>query len=454
MKGLKTVLFSFLLLSLVFLSQSSKIYADRGGFSPWGYNVFEGGQKAIIAWNGTDEILILSTDVRGSQESQVIEILPLPAEPTIEKGSEGSFRQIQSLIRQFYEFYGEVYTGGYGLKGAREQGAGVEIIFHENIGAHSITVVKAVVTEELTRWIEDFLSSMEIDYGEFPSDLEDLISQYIEDEISFFVLDVIAVNSTVKSVEPLVYRFKTSSLYYPLTISSLFSGDTKISLCTITSGELADASVLNEGFERVVRFRVKVKALSQIDSAMPQLFTNSPYLCFYKYSGPLNSFENDVKMGFVPFFNLAPFFRVHPIWAVTILTLGAGLVLLFLLTPKRKSVRDVTIDLGARTIIIVAVVLSIDFLVIWSLNRSTVVYLDLLADVYIWRNFLMFESVIMMLLGMVSHWGTSRLSPKSIASGIHVDTLKTLPRLRYRLSWFSLAIAGFVLFILFVYLSS
>ncbi|MEM3666844.1 MAG: hypothetical protein QW222_07180 [Candidatus Bathyarchaeia archaeon] len=33
-------------------------------------SVYEPGQKAIIAWNGTEEILILSTDVTANGEAQ------------------------------------------------------------------------------------------------------------------------------------------------------------------------------------------------------------------------------------------------------------------------------------------------------------------------------------------------------------------------------------------------
>ncbi len=442
MKGSKTIFLAILLSSLFSLSQYPKVQADKGGFSPSGYTVFESGQKAIAAWNGTDEILILSTDVRGSQETYVIEIMPFPAEPTIEEGREGSFRQIESLIRHFYGFFGGFSAGTYrGAMSARSLGddgrTGVVIVFHESIGAHSITVVEAVDAEELTSWIEDFLSSMEINYSEFPSGLDDLISHYIENEINFFVLDVITVNNAVRSVEPLVYRFKTSKLYYPLRISSLFSGDTEISICTITSGELADVSVLRDGFERVVRFRVKLEALSEIDPVMPQLFNNSPYLCFYEYSGSLSSFENDIKMGFVPFFNLAPFFRVHPLWVAITSTLGAGLMLLFLVTPRRKSLRDITIELSLATIIFVAVALSIDFLVIWLFYRSASVYLDLLVDMNLWGTFILLESIILMLLGTVGYahrWA--------------------LDELQHRWFWFSLATAGFALFVLFVYLSS
>lgn len=461
-KVFKTVLFAFFLLSLVLVSQIFRINADRGGFSPRGYTVFEGGQKALIAWNGTDEMLILSTDVKGSQETHVIEILPLPAEPTIEKGSENSFRQVQSLIRQFFAFYSfplgpYTWDRSAGLGGREGTTQGVAIVFHDEIGAHSITVVKAVVTEELTSWIDDFLSALGIDYEESPAGLGNLISQYIEDEINYFVLDVIEVNSTVKSVEPLVYTFKTSKLYYPLKISSLFSGNTKISLCCLTREKLADASILEEGFKKVVRFRVKLKALSRINSAMPEMFSISPYLCFYEYKGSLSSFQKDVKIGFVPFFYFEPFFNVPPLLGALAVGLGASLIFLFVLTPSRKSLLDLAIALSVTTVVLVAVVLAFNFLVIWLISIPANVNFDVLLDVHLWIVFLMFESVIMMLVGGISHWDAFHW-PRSrrffTPRETRTDTYRTFPRLRHRWFWFSFTMAGFVLFIHFIYLLS
>lgn len=79
--------FSFLgvtLLSLVVLVlfPGTPLFADRGliPFIP-GVQIFEPNQRAMIAWNGSEEILLLSTDLRASQATQVLEVLPLPSEP-------------------------------------------------------------------------------------------------------------------------------------------------------------------------------------------------------------------------------------------------------------------------------------------------------------------------------------------------------------------------------------
>jgi len=39
----------------------------------------------VIAWNGKEEILILSTDLHASQETKVLEVIPMPGEPFILK---------------------------------------------------------------------------------------------------------------------------------------------------------------------------------------------------------------------------------------------------------------------------------------------------------------------------------------------------------------------------------
>lgn len=70
------------------------VYADRGMIpvDPE-VSVYEPGQKAILAWNGHEEVMILSTDVTSSKETLVVEILPLPSKPTVEAASFQSFEE-------------------------------------------------------------------------------------------------------------------------------------------------------------------------------------------------------------------------------------------------------------------------------------------------------------------------------------------------------------------------
>ena len=279
---------------------SPSIYADKGGFSPVGNEVFESGQKAIIAWNGTDEIMILSTDVSANQESLVLEMLPLPSNPRIEKGDTDSFTYIEGLVREYFWVSGYARTkGGETMGGGGVAPPQVQVTFHAKIGAHDLTVVKVDNAQDFVAWIIDFMEDKGIEYGELPPNFETLISGYIEDGLNFFAFDMIEANSTVKSVDPIVYNFKSSFLYYPLQISSLFSGDTDILLFTLTSGDLDNGPILDTGFEKIAEFRVENEALERINSQIAELFEGYPYLSVFRYEGSLESFTSDIKAGFM-----------------------------------------------------------------------------------------------------------------------------------------------------------
>ena len=91
--GLSRKLLLYLLLSLFLpLLVFPCVNADRGMIPVIeGVSIYEPGQKAILAWNGREEIMILSTDVSSSEETLVVEILPLPSKPVVEAASFDSF---------------------------------------------------------------------------------------------------------------------------------------------------------------------------------------------------------------------------------------------------------------------------------------------------------------------------------------------------------------------------
>lgn len=303
-------------------------YADRGGFSPLRELVSESGQKAIVAWNGTYEVLILSTDVSSGTESDVVEIMPLPSNPLISKGEKQSFLKVQDLINMYLAVTTSRWTFAPGRGASGGQSApSITITFQEMIGVHYITVVRAENSNELIDWLEDFLEKAGYDKW-FPSEMEELIPYYIQKGMNFFVIDVIKANSTVQTIDPLVYKFRSAKLYYPLLISSLFSGDTEIFLVTITSDVLDDNSIVEEGFVKNAQFQVKQETLNEISSNITELFSGNPYLCYFRFSGSL-SFEGDILAGF-------QFSPIVPIVLMAMLGLYLAVIFLVFLFPANR----------------------------------------------------------------------------------------------------------------------
>jgi hypothetical protein len=228
---------------LLILSFPPLISADSGIIPIASTLAYEPGQKAIIGWNGEYEVLILSTDVRADDDTTALQVLPLPSEPdSIEQGTSDSFLRIGELIRHQYEHRGSWLDCAAGHEAGK--GVGVDIVFHEKIGAHDIWVAKATDAAEFVQWAEDFLARNEIQHQMYSPELESLVGEYIDEGIEFFVFDLIELTPDQRSVEPIVYRFRSDTLYYPLKISSIVSGATEITLLLVTHERLADFTQL------------------------------------------------------------------------------------------------------------------------------------------------------------------------------------------------------------------
>jgi hypothetical protein len=114
-----------------------------------------------------------------------------------------------------------------------------------------------------------------------------------------------------------------------LRISSLFSGETDISLLTITNNELDDGTILRQGFSKRAQFQIKQEALSEITTNMTKLFSSGTlHTCYFEFKGSLESFRSDIFARFA----LVPGFD-----ALALLGFGLGLGLMVLLLFLERS---------------------------------------------------------------------------------------------------------------------
>ncbi|MCX5999872.1 MAG: DUF2330 domain-containing protein [Chloroflexi bacterium] len=280
---------------LLMLSFPPPVRADSGFIPLASININEPGQKAIIGWDGQTELLILSTDVSADSNTTALQILPLPAQPdSIEEGSFDSFLRIGELIRDRYGHRGSWFDCG-----GREAGidSGVDIVFHEKIGAHDISVAKATNAAGFVQWAEDFLARNEIQYQISSPELESVVTKYIEAGIAFFVFDLVELTTEQESIQPIVYRFQSDALYFPLHISSIVPGYTEITLFLFTpwrvvdSGELPKAErasnsgtprecglMLGKHAGKPIQFQLAEDELDSIDGRLAELLSGDAWL--------------------------------------------------------------------------------------------------------------------------------------------------------------------------------
>ena len=216
----------------LFLSIS--IYADRGSI-PFrsDIKIFEPTQRAMIAWNGTEEILLLTTDMKASDSTEVLEVLPLPNEPAIKKGDIETFRKATDLINEKIRLQNVLISKRNGGKERVIEPAG-EITFHEKIGAHDISVAHVLNKDGFVKWVEKYLDSLGVKNPEIPEGLKKVVDEYLEETFTWFVFDVVSLDNEIKTNDAIQYRFKTDFLFYPVKIMNTEEGYTSMELLVLT----------------------------------------------------------------------------------------------------------------------------------------------------------------------------------------------------------------------------
>ena len=302
----------------------SNVAADRGMLPiiP-GISVYEPGQKAIIAWSGSKEILILSTDVYADESTKVLEVLPLPSKPVVKDGNFKSFEVVQKIIESHRPPYSLISGDAKANRTAHPPG--MAILFYKKIGAHSITCVDAADWDSFTAFLKTFVEKEGITTVKFPEGFSDLIEKYIKNRFNFFILDVVEVGKEKNSIEPIVYSFKTPYLYFPLEISSIVPGETNIDLFLLSKHKLnlqdtgtglvpglyygynyhpepeksvEDKTVqkVNEETSNIIQLELTPRQQRKISKDIDRLFWGNVYLSTLRYHGETDGLRNDLLL--------------------------------------------------------------------------------------------------------------------------------------------------------------
>lgn len=283
----------------------SLVFGD-GGMIWWPEPVHlnQSAQNAIVAWNKQEEIILLSVDITASEEATVLRVIPLPSNPSEIK--EGELESFEILVRIMNEktMRGDQMPA-YG-KNEESIGAspGVEITFHEQIGAHDITVVKVNDLDIFLEWIEDFTIENSFEQQEISLQFKQGIESYLKREINYFVFDVIDAGQEKESIKPISYKFDTDYLYFPILISGISGiGEsyTNIELFLITSKDLKfpnlPYSYRNNWF-RNYGYPVKFsqKELKEVSENIADLFSAEVNVQKASLYGQLKDFTKDLML--------------------------------------------------------------------------------------------------------------------------------------------------------------
>lgn len=341
----------FLSLITFILIIPSLIFAD-GGMVIWPRDIHlnQSAQNAIVAWNQNEEIIILSNSIKSNAEGVALRMVPLPSNPTeIKEGNFESFDKITEIINEKIDQHRDDSSNWKGILGPETAGQipGVEITFHEKIGAHDVTVVKVNDLDYFINWIDDFaddkglpiineIRCSDYNFENCPLECEKdscpmppcpageaciqvcpspictggtvkthKISQsfrrgienYLKRDIKYFVFDVINAGEGEESINPLIYRFESDYLYYPVLISG-------VSEISESSANIKVFFISKEGLpsrrwhpypgEFGYQVKFSLEELKEASEDIAGLFNEDVKVITFDYYGSLKYFKKDM----------------------------------------------------------------------------------------------------------------------------------------------------------------
>lgn len=273
-------------------------HAKTLSFDPLKVTVFEPLQRAIILWNGEEEILLLSTDQRASERSAVLEVIPLPGKPEVRLGKFATFEEAQRLyVRKNMWAFAHPGPGSSPFEAPAEAG---RITFHEKLGAHDLSVAEVVDQNGFVQFVQGYLKDRyQAASAPIRPEFVKIIDSYLAEGFRWFAFDVIVLDGTPKSRDPIEYRFKSDHVFYPLRISALEGDKTNVDLLVFTPGganrfEGIEAKyVKNSPLSEVV-----AKDLTTMDEHWTDFFggAKSMKMARWHIRGENASFKKDVRV--------------------------------------------------------------------------------------------------------------------------------------------------------------
>ncbi len=229
-RGLRVIALA-LLISLCFSQVSN---ADMGRIHTSEARVDETAQKAIILHNLEEEVLILGTDLEADRQTTILRFIPFPSEPQVSLAKGDPFTAIGELMKEHELVFVMTSKGGGG------SAQPVEIRMNARLGAHDITVVEINEIQAFRQWVEARLANKSALQSEDFARVQEIASDYVSRNIRHFVFDVVEVTPETRFVEPIIYRFKSKELFYPLKTTNTFGGKGLIDLVVVAPGTLCD----------------------------------------------------------------------------------------------------------------------------------------------------------------------------------------------------------------------
>lgn len=249
-------------------------------------------QRILIAFNGEEEVLVLSNVLVGNKSERVLRFIPLPAKPQVRIYDEDIFAHTANLLKSYHHQFNYCYRDDH----KPNKVSGIQALQYPQTTPEEISVLEVNDINHFTGLLDEYIVTGNLSLN------SSVVEDYISRGFRFFVFDTAVVHQEGQLIQPVVYRFQTNSLFYPLgTLNSLkHEGNLEIYVFS-TQRKLADDISLYLPFCRnckdVFACEISKSDLSQFPSILATFFSERVFFKVYKYWGNFD-FKKDIEIKF------------------------------------------------------------------------------------------------------------------------------------------------------------
>jgi hypothetical protein len=279
------------LLFAAFVLLTAQTALAGGGVIPIvpGVKIYEPAQRAVIAFDGKEEILLLSSDLKASEATKVLEVIPFPSKPTVTRGDVEIYNRAVRLINE------RLATPKVGDRRPAKRVA-EEATFHKKIGATDITVMRVDDAKTFVARAQELLTAAGADDPTVTLAMRRVVEEYLRDGFKWFAFNIIELDDKIVTKEAIQYRFATKKLYYPLRLDRSKTGLTAVHL-VLVSPRLVALPNLDPAKMKLMHDPVDIfeSELAELDKEIHKLLPGEANkIRLWEIKARLSSFRRDV----------------------------------------------------------------------------------------------------------------------------------------------------------------
>jgi hypothetical protein len=178
-------------------------------------------ERALIAWDGGTEDILMSFNVNGSS-NKAAWVMPVPSSAEVSLGDSEAFSELGRLTAPRVEYRDSWWPTLRWLSAdesldaaAAPPGAGVKVLGRQRIGAFDVTRLAANDPIELAKWLAD-------NGFPHPDGLDENLAPYIADRWEIVAIQLVPADnseSLTGDLQPLRLSFESDTVVYPMRLS-------------------------------------------------------------------------------------------------------------------------------------------------------------------------------------------------------------------------------------------